>query len=168
MTRKRKNENLRITAHHGADTRFQRETMNNIMDNKLPTRKKKTPLAQNSGKITRKTPLPPEHDLFTRLCASYLGAECVKEYRFYKQRKWRFDYAIPSHKIALEVEGGVWTQGRHVRPKGFLSDMQKYNTAALLGWRVFRTTPDRLLSNDTMLLLKSAISGSFFAEKEVF
>ena len=140
------------------------------MDNKLPTRKKKTPLAQNSGKITRKTktPLPPEHDLFTRLCASYLGAECVKEYRFYKQRKWRFDYALPLYKIAVEVEGGVWTQGRHVRPKGFLSDMQKYNTAALLGWRVFRTTPDRLLSNDTMLLLKSAISGSFFSEKEVF
>lgn len=138
------------------------------MDNKVPTRKKILPLAQNSGKITRKTKTPPpsEHDLFTRLCASQLGAECVKEYRFYKPRKWRFDYALPLYKIALEVEGGVWTQGRHVRPQGFLSDMQKYNTAALLGWRVFRTTPDKLVTGDTILLLKSAISGSFSAQIE--
>lgn len=138
------------------------------MDNKVPARSKKTPLAQNSGKITRKTKTPPpsEHDLFTRLCASKLGAECVKEYRFYKPRKWRFDYALPLYKIALEVEGGVWTQGRHVRPQGFLSDMQKYNTAALLGWRVFRTTPDKLVTGDTILLLKSAISGSFSAQIE--
>lgn len=138
------------------------------MDNKVPTRKKKTPLSQNSGKITRKTKTPPqsEHDLFTRLCASQLGAECVKEYRFYKARMWRFDYALPLYKIAVEVEGGVWTQGRHVRPQGFLSDMQKYNTAALLGWRVFRTTPDKLVTGDTILLLKSAISGSFSAQIE--
>lgn len=107
--------------------------------------------------------MPPssEHDLFTRLCASQLGAECIKEYRFYKARKWRFDYAMPLYKIAVEVEGGVWTQGRHVRPQGFLGDMQKYNTAALMGWRVFRTTPDKLVSNDTIMLLKNAISGSF-------
>ncbi len=133
------------------------------MDNKVPNRKKKMPLAQNSGKITRKAKMPPpsEHDLFTRLCASQLGAECIKEYRFYKARKWRFDYAMPLYKIAVEVEGGVWTQGRHVRPQGFLGDMQKYNTAALMGWRVFRTTPDKLVSNDTIMLLKNAISGSF-------
>ena len=67
-------------------------------------------------------------------------AEMVKEYRFHPTRKWRFDYAIPSHLIALEVEGGVWTGGRHIRASGFLGDMEKYNNAALLGWRVFRTT----------------------------
>lgn len=140
------------------------------MDSKLPKRTKKTQLAQNSGKITRKakTQPPSEHDLFTRLCASSLGAECVKEYRFYKPRKWRFDYALPLYRIAVEVEGGVWTGGRHVRPQGFLGDMQKYNTAALLGWRVFRTTPDKLLSNDTVLLLKNAISGSFAPQNDVF
>lgn len=138
------------------------------MDNKVPTRKKKTALAQNYGKITLKTKTPPpsEHDLFTRLCASQLGAECVKEYRFYMQRRWRFDYALPLYKIAVEVEGGVWTRGRHVRPKGFLNDITKYNTAALLGWRVFRTTPDKLLSTSTLLLLKNAISGSFCPESD--
>lgn len=133
------------------------------MDNKVPNRKKKMPLAQNSGKITRKAKMPPpsEHDLFTRLCASQLGAECIKEYRFYKARKWRFDYAMPLYKIAVEVEGGVWTGGRHIRPQGFLGDIEKYNTATLMGWRVFRVTPDDLYKTATLNLIKQAISSDF-------
>lgn len=99
-------------------------------------------------------------DVFTEICKTDLGAECVKEYRFYKPRKWRFDYALPKYKIALEVEGGVWTQGRHTRPQGFLRDMDKYNTATLLGWRVFRTTPQALLSARTLMLLNNAIHGA--------
>ena len=106
--------------------------------------------------------------MFTKVCGSQLHAECLKEYRFYKPRRWRFDYALPLYKIAIEVEGGVWTGGRHIRPQGFLSDMEKYNTAALLGWRVFRTTPDKLLSNSTLLLLKTAISGSFCPQNDIF
>jgi len=132
--------------------------------NKLPNERKKTRSRKNLGKITQQG----ENDMFTRLCATQLHAECIREHRFYKPRRWRFDYALPLYKIAIEVEGGVWTGGRHIRPKGFLSDIQKYNTAALLGWRVFRTTPDKLMSNDTLLLLKNAISGSFCASNDVF
>lgn len=106
--------------------------------------------------------------MFTRLCFTELHAECVKEHRFYKPRKWRFDYALPLYKIAVEVEGGVWTGGRHVRPQGFLGDIEKYNTAALLGWRVFRTTPDKLISNSMILLLKNAISGTFCTQNQHF
>lgn len=84
--------------------------------------------------------------------------ECVKELKFHPTRKWRFDYAIPAHKIAVEVEGGVWTGGRHTSPKGFLNDIEKYNTATLMGWRVFRTTPDELCTNATLQLLRDAIS----------
>ena len=57
--------------------------------------------------------------MFTAICKSDLKIEVVKEYLFHPTRKWRFDYAIPDHKIALEVEGGVWTGGRHTRPQGF-------------------------------------------------
>jgi len=117
---------------------------------------KKIARTQKLQKIT-----PPITDIFTQFCAKELGVECIKEYQFYKSRRWRFDYALPKYKIALEVEGGVWTQGRHIRPKGFLGDMNKYNTATLCGWRVFRTTPNKLLSSETLLLLKNAISGAF-------
>lgn len=98
-------------------------------------------------------------DVFTVICKTDLHVECVKEFKFHPVRKWRFDYAIPEHKIALEVEGGVWTGGRHVSGKGFLGDMEKYNAATLLGWRVFRTTPDELYKASTIELLRTAISG---------
>ncbi len=98
-----------------------------------------------------------QHDLFTAICRTDLREDCVKEYRFHPVRKWRFDYALPAHKIALEVEGGVWTGGRHTSPKGFLGDMEKYNAATLMGWRVLRTTPDELISAGTIKMLKTAI-----------
>lgn len=100
-------------------------------------------------------------DVFTVICRTDLKEECVKEYQFHPKRKWRFDYALPQHKIALEVEGGVWTGGRHIRAQGFLGDMEKYNTATLMGWRVFRTTPDDLYKLATIRLLKTAINGDF-------
>lgn len=100
-------------------------------------------------------------DVFTVICKTDLGVECVKEYKFHPERRWRFDYAIPAYKIALEVEGGVWTQGRHTRPQGFLGDIEKYNTATLMGWRVFRTTPTDLYLTATINLLKSAIKAPF-------
>lgn len=125
------------------------------MNKELTTSTKKSARTAKTKKIT-----PPATDVFTQICAKEMGVECVKEYRFYKSRQWRFDYAMPLYKIALEVEGGVWTQGRHVRPVGFLGDMNKYNTATLLGWRVFRTTPSKLLSQDTLTLIKNAINGA--------
>ena len=108
---------------------------------------------------------PPLKDVFTIICKTDLGVECVKEFKFHTERRWRFDYAIPQYKIALEVEGGVWTQGRHTRPQGFLGDIEKYNNATLLGWRVFRTTPNELYSKKTLLLLKNAINTPFFSQK---
>lgn len=97
-------------------------------------------------------------DLFTALCRSDLRVACVREYKFHPVRRWRFDYAIPSHKVAIEVEGGVWTQGRHTRPKGFLGDMEKYNTATALGWRVLRVTPDTLTTGATLDLVRQTLS----------
>lgn len=134
------------------------------MSDKDITTTKKTRRAPKSRKITDKRKSQVEADMFTRLVNSELHAECVKEYRFYSPRKWRFDYALPAFKIALEVEGGVWTRGRHVRPQGFLGDIEKYNTATLLGWRVFRTTPSKLITGSTLLLLKNAMSGGSFTQ----
>lgn len=80
----------------------------------------------------------------TQLCAEAGIVIPEYEYRFHPSRKWRFDCAWREHMIALEIEGGIWSQGRHTRGAGFLGDMEKYNAAVLLGWRVLRTTPDKL------------------------
>jgi len=60
-----------------------------------------------------------------------------REYRFC-ERRWRFDFAWPQAKVAVEIEGGVWTNGGHSRGAGYVKNLEKYNAAALLGWRLFR------------------------------
>jgi len=82
----------------------------------------------------------------------------VREHRFHTTRKWRFDYAFLQSRVALEVEGGIWTGGRHTSGAGFQKDMEKYNAAALAGWRVFRVTPSGLRSRLTVEMLLEAIT----------
>ena len=65
-----------------------------------------------------------------------------KEFRFHPKRRWRFDFAWPDKMVAVELEGGTWTGGRHTRGKGFRNDCEKYNSAAFLGWTVIRLTTD--------------------------
>lgn len=71
------------------------------------------------------------------------GPEPRTQYHFHPTRKWRFDYAFPDAKIAIEVEGGTWINGGHSRGGGQLKDREKFNAAGLLGWRVLRFTLDR-------------------------
>ncbi len=66
----------------------------------------------------------------------------VREHKFHPIRRWRFDLAFLDHKLAIEIEGGVWIRGRHTRGSGFISDMDKYNEAMLLSWYMFRFTPN--------------------------
>lgn len=69
------------------------------------------------------------------------------EYRFDPIRKWRFDYANIEHMVAIEIEGGAWTNGRHTRGNGFINDMEKYNAAIMQGWRILRYTPQQFALN---------------------
>lgn len=68
----------------------------------------------------------------------------VGEHRFHPVRKWMFDLAWPDHKLAVEVEGGVWTGGRHSGGVGMVKDMEKYNHATAAGWKLYRVTPGQL------------------------
>lgn len=62
------------------------------------------------------------------------------EYRFHPKRRWRFDYAWPEHKVAVEYEGLVSRKSRHVTLTGYTKDCEKYSTAAVMGWKVIRYT----------------------------
>jgi len=66
------------------------------------------------------------------------------EHRFHATRKWRFDFAWPDLKVAVEIEGGTWTRGAHSRGKHFEADCEKYNEAAIGGWTVLRVTTDMI------------------------
>jgi very-short-patch-repair endonuclease len=68
--------------------------------------------------------------------------EPVSEHAFHETRGWRFDLAYVDPRIGIEIEGGVYegNRGRHMRTKGFLEDINKYNEAAIAGWRLIRVT----------------------------
>ena len=96
-------------------------------------------------------------DEFVKDLKKHFNCDAVRELRFHPVRRWRFDFAIPKYNIAIEKEGGVWTMGRHTRGKGYINDMEKYNNATALGWRVLRFTPDQLLKKETLEIIKKTI-----------
>ena len=82
----------------------------------------------------------------------------VQEYKFHPIRRWRFDFAWPEKKLALEVEGGIFRGGRHTSPKGFINDCEKYNTAALMGWTVIRVTSPQIKSGELLQWIQQGLS----------
>lgn len=68
------------------------------------------------------------------------------EHKFHPTRNFRLDFAWPDIKLAVEVEGGNWTGGRHTRGAGFEADCLKYDEAIRLGWNIYRCTGDMVKS----------------------
>ena len=120
---------------------------------------------------------------WTRLARDY--PEPVREYRFarvaigdsptgrarpqFRKRldeaglaDWRFDFAWPSEGVALECNGGTWSNGRHSRGAGYSEDCRKLNAATALGWRVFQVTSDMLKADPAgaVELVKRALEAS--------
>lgn len=80
------------------------------------------------------------------------------EYKFHPDRRWRFDFAYPDLKIAIEIEGGTFVNGRHNRGAGFQSDCQKYNEAGLLGWTVYRFTGAMVRNGEAVSTINRALN----------
>ncbi len=82
----------------------------------------------------------------------------VCEHRFHPSRKWRFDYAWPAARLALEVQGGIFVQGRHSRGAALLKEWEKLNTAAAYGYRVLFCQPADLCKADTLLFISAVLN----------
>lgn len=94
---------------------------------------------------------------FPVMCTVQQVPPPVMEYRFHAKRLWRFDYAWPALKVALEVEGGGWTGGRHTSGSGFAKDMEKYNYATAMGWAVLRVSPGHLLKPEIFAFVRATM-----------
>jgi len=91
--------------------------------------------------------------------ALHLRAEKIgftTEYKFHPTRHWRADFCLPKG-ILVEVDGAIWTQGRHTRGLGFEADMDKLNEAALLGWRVLRFSTGMVKSGKAIATIRRAM-----------
>jgi len=91
--------------------------------------------------------------LLEELLAVHLsGANCPvpeRQYRFDPHgRRFLLDFAWPEFMVAVEVQGGQWTQGRHNRPEGYESDCEKRNLATFQGWRVYYFTGRQVTSGE--------------------
>lgn len=105
---------------------------------------------------------------FIALCVAAGLPAPIPEYRFRTGRQWAIDWAWPypvswlrrvgtSGGVALEVQGGIFTQGRHVRGAALLKEMEKLNALACDGWRVLFMTPEQFDRGDAIALVKRAL-----------
>lgn len=85
------------------------------------------------------------------------GIVVTPEFRFDPNRKWRADFYI-APDILLEVEGGLFVAGggRHNRGASMLRDFEKYNRAAVLGYRILKVTPQQLCFQETVDMIQEA------------
>lgn len=64
----------------------------------------------------------------------------MTEFRFSDKRRFLFDWAVTSLKIAIEYEGVISEKSRHTTIAGYSKDCIKYNLAQKTGWRILRYT----------------------------
>lgn len=94
----------------------------------------------------------------TRYFDAHVDANTFAEFQFHPERKWRFDFAWPYCKVALEVQGGIWINGGHSRGSGIKRDMEKENAAVCLGWRVAKCVPADLYKAETLAMIREALA----------
>lgn len=101
--------------------------------------------------------------------------EPARQHRFALEldRQWRFDFAFLEYRLAVEVEGLVAMRamvprgrgqpgyrqtiiltGRHATPEGFKEDVEKYNAATLLGWRLLRVHQDLIKNGEAIATIE--------------
>ena len=84
--------------------------------------------------------------------------EFKQEFQFNKDRKWRADFYLVGTNILIEVEGGIWSGGRHTRGKGYIADMEKYNSATALGYSVYRYSTEQVKSGKAIEEIRRMVS----------
>lgn len=90
--------------------------------------------------------------------------EANREYRFHPVRKFRFDFAWPAAKLAVEIDGGLWVMGRHNRGRGAITDMEKGNLAVAEGWSVLHFVPEQVKSGEALKFVEPILRGRINAD----
>jgi very-short-patch-repair endonuclease len=81
----------------------------------------------------------------------------VQQLKFWPYRLWRFDFAMPDHKLAIEVQGGTWSNGAHARGSGIENDTEKAAHAVIAGWRVIPVTGNQVKDGRAIGWIKQAL-----------
>lgn len=113
-----------------------------------------------------------QNDDAHRLLIFQLNAAGIKdfhvEYRFaYKDlgREFEWDLAFVDQKIAVEVNGGIWTKGAHGHPITILRNMEKGNWGAALGWRVLAFSTDQVKNGEALNFIEAVLKNEVGGEQ---
>lgn len=82
-----------------------------------------------------------------------------REYAFAAEigRRFRADFAWPEYRLLVEVQGGIFMRGgggAHSRPAGIVRDIERQQTALLLGWQVLPVTTDQVKNGRAVELVQ--------------
>lgn len=101
--------------------------------------------------------MPDYRPFVTISCQAYGIPHPEPEFRFHATRRWKLDFAWVPQKVALEIQGGIFTQGRHTRGASLLKEYEKLNTAAAMGWRFLFSTPGQLRDGSIFPIICQAL-----------
>ena len=89
----------------------------------------------------------------------------IPELQFAKPlgRKFRFDFAHASSRTAIEIQGGVYNRGAHVRPEGYRNDCEKALIARELMWTTVALTTDMITDLYVDRIIDLCLSRNFIA-----
>lgn len=101
-----------------------------------------------------------EEALALALRAHRLHEGMVRQYRPFDDKAYAFDFAWPEREtpVLVEVQGGIWSSGAHVRPQGVLRDMDKLNRAAVRGWCVLQVSADDIKTGKAVELIRQGLA----------
>jgi hypothetical protein len=100
--------------------------------------------------------LSPLEELFLRQVRGCDVPEPESQWRFLHNRRFRFDFAWPKNKLALEIQGGYYSNGRHNRDP--IADAKKANIAGLHGWTIIFAKPDDVRNGSALCWVREALA----------
>ena len=85
----------------------------------------------------------------------------LREYKFHPRRDWRFDFAWPEKKLAVEIQGLTRAGGAHQRIDQIGRDYAKLNAAQMLGWCVLQFSQADVKAGRALDVTKNAFNGRY-------
>ena len=100
----------------------------------------------------------------------------MREFRFHPSRNWRFDFIIvrkgmplplssedisdeykKNHVVLVDIQGGIWSGGAHVRGLGYKNDIEKMNVATAMGYQVYWFTSEMVEDGSAIKFLEEEV-----------
>jgi hypothetical protein len=94
--------------------------------------------------------------LFDAACKAHGLPVPVHEFEFHPTRKWRFDFLFDGW-LAVELQGGLFTEGRHTQGAALLKEYEKLNAAQIMGYTMLLVTPEQVDSGEAFTIIKRAL-----------